>query len=275
MERLHVHVFIRYSGISHGQVDDGDSMTEKRAHYFGLPGLCGAWFLALLTPVSFADNNDLAVVELFTSQGCYSCPPAEAFLRELALEEPQVLALEFHVDYWDDLVYGSAGKWKDPFSDPSFTLRQRGYNQRALDGRRGVYTPQMIINGQRAEVGSKRAQIASLLDRAAPQKPLNVHVARTDTGMLVTITGSEDGEAGIWLVRFDREHKTSVNAGENQGKTLLSKNVVRELRQVGEWRGMEVSISVEVMLNPDQGCAVLVQSAAPGPVLGAGRCPDV
>ncbi|MDH3280829.1 MAG: DUF1223 domain-containing protein [Gammaproteobacteria bacterium] len=248
-------------------------MTDKPI--VGLLGMFRAGLLGLvMLGPCLAGDEDLAVVELFTSQGCYSCPPAEAFLRELAHEQPQVLALEFHVDYWDDLVYGSAGKWKDPFSDPSFTLRQRGYNQRPLDGRRGVYTPQMIINGQHAEVGSDRARIAPLLDRAASLKPLSVRVARADAGILVTVGGSQDGSAGIWLVSFDRELKTSVTAGENQGKMLVSNNVVRELRRIGDWRGMEVSIPVDVMLGPHQGCAVLVQSIAPGPVLGVGRCPE-
>jgi len=83
------------------------------------------------------------VVELFTSQGCYSCPPADEYLAEIIEKQPEVVALEYHVDYWDDLHYGAAGVWKDPFSDPSYSARQRRYNSLGLKGRPGVYTPQI------------------------------------------------------------------------------------------------------------------------------------
>ncbi len=233
----------------------------------------GFFGLLVISWPCLADDDELAVVELFTSQGCYSCPPAEAFLRELVHGQPRVLALEFHVDYWDDLVYGASGKWKDPFSDPSYTLRQRGYNERRLDGRRGVYTPQMIIDGRHAEVGSDRARITSVLNQATGPKPLRVRVAPADNGMVVTVAGSQNSQASIWLVRFDREAETAVTAGENQGKMLISNNVVREFRRIGEWQGREVKIPIRIELDQDQGCAVLVQDPAPGPVLGVGRCP--
>ncbi|MFN0023541.1 MAG: DUF1223 domain-containing protein, partial [Parvularculaceae bacterium] len=101
---------------------------------------------AIATPAAVATPADKpVVVELFTSQGCSSCPPAEALMRELA-KRPGLVALEWHVDYWDDLHAGSSGKWKDPFSSADHTARQRAYN-RALRGTGGAYTPQMVIDG--------------------------------------------------------------------------------------------------------------------------------
>ncbi len=229
----------------------------------------------LVAGPAYTDDSRLAVVELFTSQGCYSCPPAEAYLSDLVAERRDVLALEFHVDYWDNLVYGAAGRWRDPFSDPSFTLRQRRYNEQPLKGRRGVYTPQMIVNGKHAAVGSNRGRVGALLEQDAPDKPLDVVVERAGSqGMRITVAGPQAADAGIWLARFDRKHETSVTAGENKGKTLVSSNVVRELHKIGDWRGQRVSLPVDITLGSNQSCAVLVQSANLGPILGVARCPD-
>ena len=109
------------------------------------------------------DRNGAVVVELFTSQGCYSCPPAEKFLGDLA-EQETVIALDFHVDYWDNLVHGADGKWKDPFSRPAYTQRQRVYNQR-IRGTGNVYTPQMVIDGRLEAVGSRRIAVLSAMPK--------------------------------------------------------------------------------------------------------------
>ena len=108
-----------------------------------------------------------AVIELFTSQGCYSCPPAEALLGDLieANDPENLVALEFHVDYWDSLVYGRHGSHKDPFSSADNSLRQRQYNRAGLRGQRGVYTPQMVVNGRHAVVGSKRRSVLENMRR--------------------------------------------------------------------------------------------------------------
>jgi hypothetical protein len=194
------------------------------------------------------------VVELFTSQGCYSCPPAEAFLAELAGEDG-MLALEFHVDYWDDLVYGAAGRWKDPFSSPAHTRRQQVYNQQ-IRGRPNVYTPQMVIDGRYEAVGSRRGAV----DGAA--------VASVDVG------AGSGGSAGVWLVRFLRERRTEVRAGENKGKSLVSRHIVTEMRRIGGWDGGAAALSVSGFVLADgEGCAVLVQRDSQGPVLGAASCP--
>lgn len=246
----------------------------------------------LMTAVLAAASNGLSVpaaaqetptvVELFTSQSCYSCPPAEALLRDLAREKT-LLALEFHVDYWDDLVYGAAGKWKDVFSKREFTDRQTGYNQR-IRGRANVYTPQMVFDGRIEAVGSRRLAVLSAIRgaEAARQRPGEGHVAVAvslgASGATVSVGGGTGAgsaaPADVWMVRLLRERETVVQAGENKGKTLVSRNIVTEMRHIGVWRGHDAAIRVPgFSLGDSEGCAVLVQDDRQGPVLGAAACP--
>ena len=216
-----------------------------------------------------------AVVELFTSQSCYSCPPAEAFLGDLARRDG-VIALEFHVDYWDDLVYGRAGKWKDVFSSPEYTRRQQGYNLN-IRGRGQVYTPQMIIDGRAEAVGTRRGdvtwKIESVFRDNRPRLTVTVS-AHPGGGLGVTVDGPVAETAAIWLVRFDRANTTKVRAGENKGKLLTNHHVVTGLRQIGDWRGEKASLDVpDLGLRADEGCAILVQRDRQGPILGAAACP--
>ncbi len=214
------------------------------------------------------------VVELFTSQSCYSCPPAEEFLTDLATEK-SLVALEFHVDYWDDLVYGAAGKWKDVFSKRAYTERQSVYN-RNIRGRPNVYTPQMVIDGHLEAVGSRRLQVLSRIREAEKDRRARLDVsAAVDpaAGANVRLAGPVDRKAAVWIVRYIKERRTEVRAGENKGKSLLSRNVVTEMRRVGDWKGHETSISVpDFRLADGEGCAVLVQDEALGPILGAATC---
>ncbi len=151
------------------------------------------------------------VVELFTSQGCSSCPPADAFLTELARQRRDILPLAFHVTYWDYLG------WKDPFSLDVATARQRDYARHL--GEDGVYTPQMVVDGVKEFVGSSRAEALSAIAGAA-HKPVPVSVAR-DAGTLLVIVGAGVGKAQILLVGFDSTHETPVGRGENGGRKLL------------------------------------------------------
>ncbi len=216
-----------------------------------------------------------AVVELFTSQSCYSCPPAERYLGELA-ERDDVLALEFHVDYWDSLVYGSAGKWRDVFSSPAHTARQVAYNRR-IRGRGNVYTPQMVIDGRAEAVGTDREGVQSAIETSGTHGDGTVGVRPVidgDAGVRVALSG--DAPPGdVWLVRFVRKRLTRVRAGENKGKDLVNHNVVTEMRRIGRWEGVPGSIAVpDFSLGEGEGCAVLVQDRRPGPVAGAALCPD-
>jgi hypothetical protein len=205
------------------------------------------------------------VVELFTSQGCSSCPPADAVLAELA-KRPGVLALAFHVDYWDRLG------WKDPFSSPMATARQRAYAR--LLGLRTVYTPQMVVDGADEFVGSDRRAVARALDRAktrAADPGIGVELRR-EGGMLVVRVASvaAPSRIAVQLVAFAPAHVTRVTAGENGGRVLANANVVRAVDTLGtagaepaEWRAAA---------DPALGYAALVQGPD-GRVLGAATVP--
>jgi len=240
--------------------------------------LLAAILLAATGPANAGADKAPTVVELFTSQGCYSCPAAEKFLTELA-DRKDLVALEWHVDYWDELVYGFAGKWKDPFSHPDYTRRQQTYNV-AVRGQSGVYTPQMVIGGRYEAVGSRRTDVNRAIRRARAEAPskLGVDLAYgAEAGLMVRIKGAERRAGTVWLIRYDHAHTTRVKSGENKGKTLTSRNIVCGKQRIGAWTGKPVKIDLaDLKLGPNQGCAVLVQAAKPldtGPILGAANCP--
>jgi len=215
------------------------------------------------------------VVELFTSQSCYSCPSAEEFLGKLA-REPDIVALEFHVDYWNDINYGSAGQWTDPFSRPAFTRRQRDYNQKIRD-QSGVYTPQMVIDGRFEKSGNSEWAVEAAIRsaRGEDEPGVNVAVRRADAdGLSITVDGAAKSAAAIWLVRFKRAETTRVLRGENHGKTLDNHNIVTGMTRIGDWRGRAATLDVPNG-RPGSGedCVVLVQSDKPGAILGAAKCP--
>ena len=236
--------------------------------------LLAALLLAPLALGSLAARADgPTVVELFTSQGCYSCPPAERFLGELA-DRDGILALEFHVDYWDNLVYGSAGKWRDPFSSPAFTARQRDYNVR-IRQRRGVYTPQMVVDGRLEVVGSREGAVEGAIEDARARAGKRVRVAAVPEGggLKVVLEDGPQRPAKVWLISFLRREATRVLRGENHGKLLVNHNIVTEMRRIGDWDGEDRTIDVASVANDDRtGCAVLVQAGAAGPILGAAQC---
>jgi hypothetical protein len=205
------------------------------------------------------------VVELFTSQGCSSCPPAEAFLNELADEEG-VIALEMHIDYWDYIG------WPDPFASPQITERQRDY-ARELE-LRYVYTPQMVIDGRHNEVGTHRREVRAAIGEAAVRgKPLVLAYIEDDGYKIVIPAGpSPEGGATVWLAVFDGLHETDIERGENSGKTLKNRNVVRELEELAVWTGERLVIPIDLdraAALGRAGCAVLVQQGRTGPILGA------
>ena len=209
------------------------------------------------------------VIELFTSQGCSSCPPADAFLGELA-KRPDVLALGFHVDYWDYIG------WKDPYASKLASQRQRLY-ARAFD-LPYVYTPQIVVNGEAQAVGSERGDVENALKRIAAHPPagpsLDLALERDGT-LAVRIGAGKEESATVWLACFDREHKTPVARGENAGSTLTNYRVVRHFEAIGNWKGAALDLKVsaaemaEYVERPDQGVAVLVQRGEVGPVLAA------
>jgi hypothetical protein len=197
-----------------------------------------------------------AVVELFTSQGCNSCPPADAYLTELA-RQPGILALAYHIDYWDQLG------WRDPFSSPAATARQRAYAQTL--GLTTIYTPQMVINGRVDAVGSDRRQVAAAI--AASARPMVPVTLDQDHDALTLRVGAGTGQGRIWLIEYDLEHETRVRGGENAGRTLVNVNIVRSLEDLGPWTGAAAAFA-RPMPRAGTGRAVLLQSER-GAILGA------
>ncbi len=203
------------------------------------------------------------MVELFTSQGCSSCPPADAYLIELSKGRRDVLPLAFHVTYWDQLG------WKDPFSLPSATERQSQYGRRFGDG---SYTPQIVVDGAAGMVGSHRSAVASAIERAKRESVTAAAVSVTRNGKLVSIeVGSGSGNGRVLLIGFDREHTTPIGRGENGGRTLTEANIVRSIRPVGQWSGRPLKISEQFPEGQD---VAVVLEAPNGQVIGASRLAD-
>lgn len=229
-----------------------------------------AIFALVLAIGSTAHADELTVVELFTSQGCSSCPPADALLAELA-ERDDVLALSTHVDYWDYLG------WKDPFASAATTKRQRSYADKL--GLRYVYTPQMVIQGTTQVVGSHRQEVLKEIAGISHTNDIDVDLHRQDDGVLVTLPADEAfardrRAADVWLILIDDRRSTRVERGENRGRHLTYRNVVQSINRIGIWRGQPMTIGISVKLPADaDACAVLVQGHASGRVLGAARMP--
>lgn len=223
--------------------------------------------LLLLSPLARADERPLTVVEMFTSQGCSSCPPADVYLGQLA-KRPDIVALSMHVDYWDYIG------WKDPFALPINVTRQRAYAGKL--GSSYVYTPQAVIQGMAHATGSDRGTVERLIKDLSGAKRVGVTAAAADGAVRIEIAGGVfPGEtATVYLAAYDAKHETAVRRGENAGHTLAYTNVVMDMAKVGAWTGDAARIDVPagaVALDGHDGAVVLVQSAKTGRILGATR----
>lgn len=219
-----------------------------------LIAICSALWIA---PASA--GNRLIVVELFTSEGCSSCPPADALLSELATR-PEVLALSFHVNYWDRLG------WKDPFSSPAATQRQSRYAE--LLGLPAVYTPQIVIDGKWQAVGSSRTEVERTLDLARRDRAgIPVAIAVDRGRAQITLGPAGDSMPGsVVLIGFDRRQVTPVARGENAGRTLTHVDVVRSIEEVARFTGR--LDSVETPLPPQCDRITAIVQAQDGRILG-------
>lgn len=224
------------------------------------------WFLPVLAliasgaPASANDAHHPTVVELFQSQGCSSCPPAIANINGIA-DRPEILALTFAVTYWDQLG------WKDTFAKPAFTERERDY---ARTGISQFATPQTVINGRASVNGGNRAQLVAAI-RAQDRGPAGPAIDAA--GGTVTIGKAATAQpATIWLVRYDaRALSVPVRAGENGGRTLVHRNVVRSLIAIGTWNGTSKTVVIPTNSDPNLRYAVLVQAGRGGRILAAAR----
>ena len=199
------------------------------------------------------------VVELFTSQGCSCCPPADAALAQVA-DRPDVIALSFRVTYWDNLG------WKDTFVRREFTQRQQDYAQRM--GHQ-PYTPEVIAGGRADSVGNSRTVIEGLIARA--RGPAATSITADMDSADVAAGVAPRGGADVWLVRYDpRTARAPIRAGENTGKTLPIRNVVRTLTRLGTWDGAAVGFRYPVAPDGLAG-VVIVQTRGGGPILAPAR----
>lgn len=211
-------------------------------------------------PLPAASPAGPVVVELYQSQGCSSCPPANANVNAI-VDDPGILALSFAVTYWDRLG------WTDRFGKEEFTRRQRDY-AKAHGRKGGVYTPQIVVNGGAPIVGNNADELRALIEaRGAPAGGPEISAAN---GSVVVSEG--DGAATVWLVRYDpRTLDVPVGAGENAGRTLPHRNIVRSLDRLGDWSGKAAQFAVPPAKDPAWRSAVLVQQEPGGAVIAAAK----
>jgi hypothetical protein len=215
------------------------------------------------------------VVELFTSQGCSSCPGADALLGRLAKRD-DVIALSLSVDHWDYLG------WKDTLAIPKFSERQRAYAHARGDG--AIYTPQAVVNGTAHVNGAEENHITRAIEktakaRAAAYVPIKL---TEDKGKLVIEAGAAPPgapvkDATLWVAVIAKSVEVSISRGENQGKTITYHNVVRELIPIGMWNGKPMTVQLErhsFMQPGADRCAVLLQQGRAGPIIGAALMPQ-
>lgn len=215
---------------------------------------------------ALADDESPApvVVELFTSQGCSACPPAEALLRRLAAD-PGIIALALHVDYWDYLG------WRDRFADPKFTARQKAYAHEA--GERSVYTPQMVIGGLVHVPGNDEEAVLAAIAasrRIGPQARLTLERDGGVVRIVLAPRGPVTGPAIVHLLEVMPEASTDIARGENAGRTLQHRNLVIDWRAIGQWDG-QGRWQAAVPADPTLMIVVLVQAEGPGAMLAAAR----
>ena len=201
------------------------------------------------------------VVELFTSQGCPSCPPVDAYLHELA-KQPNVIAIALHVDYWDYIG------WEDSFADPAFTKRQRKYAH--VQNERVIYTPQLMINGIKYAMGNRRDEVSALIREYASKDAL-MHLAAQKFGSSLVVTLSDaknNGPYDIHLVTVSQQANVKILSGENSGRTFSYANAVTQWRTVGIWDGRGTA-KIEISEIGVGKQALLVQLKGHGEIVAA------
>jgi hypothetical protein len=234
----------------------------------GAAGVCIAFAMT-----GAAHSQPLAVVELFTSQGCSSCPPADKIIGDLS-HDSNVIALSMPIDYWDYLG------WKDTLADPRFSARQKSYSH--MRGDRDVYTPQAIVNGTRQVIGSDRDKIDLAIDETHKGAVMSVPVSLTVSGKQVHVAVAAAAEKNlhaargeVWICSVSKAVPISIGRGENRGQALTYYNVVRNWLKVGDWTGTAASWTVpleNISRDGVDAAVVYLQDGTrdnPGAMLGA------
>lgn len=211
------------------------------------------------TPAISATGTPV-VVELFTSQGCSSCPPADALLGELT-RRPDIVALAYHVDYWDDLG------WKDPFGIPEAAQRQRGYVARL--SRAGAFTPQAVVSGDTSLVGSNRTEMNKAL--AVDRDALAIGLSRAGANLSIELQERWHAPLDVYVISYLGQATTTISRGENARRTLEQFNIVRSFRKLGSWNGRPQKMLVPMATVPRDATsvAVLLQRPGQGAIAGA------
>lgn len=222
--------------------------------------------VALVFGAGAAAADRLVVVELFTSQGCSSCPPADALLTELTARD-DVLPLALHVDYWDYIG------WPDSFASPAFTARQKAYAHAA--GNRTIYTPQMIVDGRDHLVGTQAMQLGALIEnRGAQAQTVALDVVRAGGRVEIRAVAEQPlaRPVVVQLVRYLPERHVEIERGENAGKTLTYSNIVTDWRVIGRWAG-DAPLSLSADATGEGETAVILQEEGPGEIVAAAVAP--
>ncbi|NOE16718.1 DUF1223 domain-containing protein [Ruegeria atlantica] len=218
-----------------------------------------------LVAAKVAAGDDPVVVELFTSQGCSSCPPADRIMHDLAKRD-DVIGLALHVDYWDYIG------WKDEYADPDHTLRQRAYAREG--GRSMIYTPQMVINGQHDIVGAQARELDRLIEahlKAAPEALVTAVRSADEVTVDVTPVELPKGDTyDVHVVQYSPMRHASIRRGELAGHELDYANVVEAWQIAGQWDGTAPQ-TFAVQLGSDLPAVVLIQRAGEGPIVAATR----
>ncbi|MEL6609872.1 MAG: DUF1223 domain-containing protein [Pseudomonadota bacterium] len=220
--------------------------------------------LAALTMSALpAAAQNTAVVELYTSQGCSSCPPADALLHELAKRD-DVIALALHVDYWDYIG------WKDQFAHAAFTERQKGYARAA--GARTIYTPQMVIGGKDHVIGNRPGEVAAILAKHYAKAPAVDLDARREGNLAIVSAPSVrmDKEMIVQIVTYMPSATVAIKRGENAGRTLDYTNVVTSWTVAARWDGDD-ALSMQVDIPSTDPAIVLIQAADHGEILASAK----
>jgi hypothetical protein len=225
-------------------------------------GLCMA--ATCVAPVTAQTGSPVVVVELYTSQGCSSCPPADEFLAELA-RDPMIIPLALHVDYWDYIG------WADSFADPKFTTRQKAY---ARDiGSRTIYTPQLIVGGLDRVEGNAPTEVASLVMKHLMGAQLvSVNVTREGDRLVIRAEAVQPlGQVvKVQLVRYKPEESVEITRGENAGRTVTYHNIVTSWQVVGDWDGA-APLELEASYPKGNPGVVILQVEGPAAILAAAR----
>jgi len=217
----------------------------------------------LMALPAFAEEVPV-VIELFTSQGCSSCPPADEMMHALAHRD-DVIALSLHVDYWDYIG------WKDEFADPRNAKRQRGYARTA--GRRSVYTPEMIVNGVSDIVGAKPMEVATEIERHKGNPPrISLDLQRVGDNVTISAQAIREvaGPFNVHLLRYQPQRESRITRGENAGKTIHYVNVTQDWQVLDTWDGRK-PLTLNVAAPGKWPVVVIVQETEFGPIVGAAR----